>query len=138
MKILICVQKEFASVIQFALEGYRRNFKLVWLEDTNDFKLGSVTEGEDFILILCSSCEKNMAEKAKAIKKKHPRTRILYLIDSETTRAELLDLMQTKTIAKALMKPLSAQQLMYGIFEISNYQKPKETKNIFALRMPSV
>lgn len=128
MEVLTYVQRELTPMVSFALKEHNKMFKLVNIENAAslDKVLGKLKT--DFILIIDSVIhDKSMAEYAKSIKTGHPAARILYMIDSETQKAELIELIQSKTITKALLKPFTAKQLVDVVFEMSDHQKPEET-----------
>lgn len=128
MEVLTYVQREVSPMISFALKEHNKIFKVVNIENITSLNnlLGKLKT--DFILIIDSVIhDKSMAEYAKSIKTGHPAARILYMIDSETQKTELIDLIQSKTITKALLKPFTAKQLIDVVFEMSDHQKPEET-----------
>lgn len=128
MDVLAYVQRELIPMISFALKEHNKLFRIVNVENATSLNnlLAKVKTG--FILILDSVIhDKSMAEYAKTIKAGNPAARILYMIDSETQKTELIDLIQTRTINKALLKPFTAKQLVDVVFEMSDHEKPEET-----------
>lgn len=135
MKVFIFVRKELVPVVNFTFEGHGKVFRRFFIEDRGilDARMGDTKEA--FLLIMDSNYGGIAPEQIKDIKKQYPTARILYLIDSETKKADLVDLITTRTIRKAILKPFTAQQLLEGIYDISIYQKPDEQDNVFAKRL---
>lgn len=128
MDVLVYVKKEIAPMINFALKEYNKIFKVTIMENSVSLEGLLSKVKSDFILVLDSVMhDKNMAAYAKEIKSRCSKAKILYMMDTETPRTELLELIQSNTISKALVKPFTARQLTNNIFELSGHDKPDDS-----------
>ncbi|MEJ5226773.1 hypothetical protein [Thermodesulfovibrio sp.] len=124
-KIIICVQKDIANAINWALkdltvtsEQYVDHlYQLEKIFETNaDFSvliIDSKIDGESTVPFL-----QKVREKTKI--------KILLIISADTPKQEVLNLIQNKLVDNVLIRPFNANQIVDAVSKLCGIEKPSE------------
>lgn len=124
-KLLVCVQKDIKNTVNWALKDLSivslQYFDHVYqieklFESDTDFCgiiIDSFMDGESTIPLL-----KKIREKSKI--------KILLIIPSDTSKQELVKLIQDKIVDNVIIRPFSANQIVDAVAKLCGIERPSE------------
>lgn len=125
--VLVCVKKDIVHPISWALREFEKLINVRYFDTTR--QLGMVIgDIENCCAVILDSVIGNEStlEFAKEIKHDRPSLKILLIASSGTTKEEIVDLIQTKTVSGVLIRPFTAEQVSDYIYKLCGFQKPSE------------
>lgn len=125
--VLVCVKKDIVHPISWALREFEKLINIRYFDTTR--QLGMVIgDVENCCAVILDSIigDESTLEFAKEIKHDKPSLKILLIASSGTTKEEIVDLIQSKTVSGVLIRPFTAEQVSDYIYKLCGFQKPSE------------